>query len=243
MLKLNISKRMKSVADMLTNVDSLADIGCDHAYTSIYIIREKIANRIIAMDINKGPLDRAKNNIKLYGYTDKIETRLSDGANELKVGEVKSIVIAGMGGRLVVKILKESSDVISALDELVLQPQSELNLVREHLANIGFCIVKEKALKEDGKSYFIIKARNKKVLDDNGIDKDTYKEYEYHYGRLLLKEKNEILKEFLENELFKCDKILTHLEKNDNSIKSKERIKELKLQKKYIKEGLKQYEM
>jgi len=178
----------------------------------------------------------------MYGYTDKIETRLSDGAKMLNKGEVNALVMSGMGGKLVVKILTDSFDTISACDELVIQAQSNLYLVRKYLASINYCIVEEKALKEDNKYYFIIKAKNKKALDVK-IDDTSYKEYEYHYGRYLLKNKNEILKEYLKKELIKCERVIKRLEDKKDSIKVSERLEEFLLQKKYIKEGLEQYEM
>lgn len=236
MANVKLSKRMKMVADTVTKGSIVADIGCDHAYTSIYMMQEDIAKKVIAMDVNKGPLSKANENIRYYGLSDKIETRLSDGAKKLQQDEVNSIVIAGMGGRLVVKILSDSKDIIDGCNELVLQPQSEIYLVRKYLHDIFFEIVEEKALKEDGKYYFIIKAKKERI-------DEQYQEYENYYGRYLIKHKDDVLKEYLKKELKVCETILDTLNKQTESKSSIDRRNEIDTKIKYIKEGLKNYDM
>ena len=93
-----LSKRMKAVASMVTPGNILADIGTDHGYVPIALVQRERIPKAIAMDINKGPLQRAKDNIVLYHMEEYIETRLSDGVEALLEGEVDTILIAGMGG-------------------------------------------------------------------------------------------------------------------------------------------------
>jgi len=81
-----ISKRLQEVARLVTKEKAVADVGCDHAYTSIYLVQQGIASKVIAMDVNRGPLERAKLNIEKYGMQQQIQTRLSDGIKELKPG-------------------------------------------------------------------------------------------------------------------------------------------------------------
>ena len=76
---MQLSKRLQAVADMINQGHRVADIGCDHAYTAIYLIRNKISPYVVAMDINQGPLDIAKKNIGKYNLADSISTRKSDG--------------------------------------------------------------------------------------------------------------------------------------------------------------------
>ena len=90
---------------MITKGGKVADIGCDHAYLSIYMIKHQIAESVIAMDVNRGPLERARDNIRKSGYENQINVRLSDGIKELNVGEADTLLIAGMGGGLIQKIL------------------------------------------------------------------------------------------------------------------------------------------
>ena len=187
---MQLSKRLEAVACLVTKGNRLADIGCDHAHTSIYLAERGIIPSGIAMDVNKGPIERAKENISRYGFSDRIQTRLSDGAKELKAGEADTILISGMGGGLTVKILSESKSVVESVKELVLQPQSDIGSVRHYIHELGFCIVEEFMLSEDGKNYTGIKA----IKGTESYEKEIF----YRYGKLLLEERNPVLREFLE---------------------------------------------
>ncbi|SHK68814.1 tRNA (adenine22-N1)-methyltransferase [Anaerocolumna jejuensis DSM 15929] len=191
---MQLSNRLKTVADIVTKGNRVADVGCDHAYIAIHLAENNIAPKVIAMDVNKGPLSKAQDNIALWGLTDKIETRLSDGLLKLRPGEADSIVIAGMGGALMVKILKEGEKSLAGVKELILQPQSEIFLLRRYLHEKGYEIETEKMLKEDEKFYVIIKAVKSKST------KTYEKEIFYLYGKLLLEGGEPVVKEYLERE-------------------------------------------
>ena len=122
---MELSKRLRAVADLVTAGYQVADIGTDHAYIPIFLTETGKTDYAVAMDVNKGPLRKAQENICAYKMEEQIETRLSDGFSALKVQEVQSAVIAGMGGNLVIRILEEGHDVVSCLKECILQPQSE----------------------------------------------------------------------------------------------------------------------
>lgn len=108
MTSVKLSDRLRAVADMVTPGLVLADIGTDHAYIPIYLTEQKRIPRAIAMDVNKGPLLRANTHIQEHALSGRIETRLSDGLTALRPGEAQSIVIAGMGGALTIRILKNA---------------------------------------------------------------------------------------------------------------------------------------
>ena len=141
-------------ASMVTPGSRVADIGCDHAHTGIWLIQNGIASKVIAMDVRKGPLKKAHENLKLYGLEGTIETRLSDGLEKLNEGEADTVIIAGMGGTLTVEILKKGLEKIAAARELILQPQSDIGMVRRFLRENGFSITQEKMCKEDGQFVF-----------------------------------------------------------------------------------------
>ena len=132
---MELSKRLYAVAGLVTEGASVADIGTDHGYVPIYLVKNKIASKVIAMDINKGPLERARMHIIGHGLKGQIETRLSDGLKNLEPGEVDAFIAAGMGGGLVIKILEDSKEVVEQLKFAVLQPQSEIAKVRKYLDN------------------------------------------------------------------------------------------------------------
>ena len=132
-----ISNRLMTAAALVTQGYTLADVGTDHGYIPIYLLQQKKIPAAIAMDINEGPLERAKEHIALYGLQAYIQTRLSDGVAALKPGEVEAVLIAGMGGGLVIHILKDGEKVCQSAKELILQPQSEIERVREFLREKG----------------------------------------------------------------------------------------------------------
>ncbi len=213
---MQLSKRLQMVADSVTKGYLVADVGCDHAYTSIYLARNQISPHIIAMDVNQGPIERAKENIIRYGCKDFIEARKSNGLEKLNCGEADSVIIAGMGGALMVQILEQSLEVTKSLKELILQPQSEIYKVRQFLLEKEFIIIEENMLKEDGKYYVMIKAVPQKLVEEKDVFLLT-REEEFHYGRLLLNRQNTILKEFLLWDLDLCEGIAQSLQGNQSS--------------------------
>ncbi|MCQ2501012.1 MAG: class I SAM-dependent methyltransferase [Lachnospiraceae bacterium] len=162
--ELVLSKRMQSVADRISDGLVLADVGCDHGYLSIWLCQTGKIPAAIAMDVNKGPLERAAQNVALYGLKDRIQLRLSDGLMKLKAGEVESIAIAGMGGMLTIRILSARPDILSEVKELVLEPQSDVEGVRRFLGECGFVIVDEDMVLEDGKFYPVIRAVHREAV-------------------------------------------------------------------------------
>jgi len=190
-----IPKRMLAIANLVDNSKVLADVGCDHAYISINLLEKGKVDRIIASDLREGPLNIAKDNIKLEGFEERIETRLCAGLCGYETGEVDTILISGMGGRLVKEILSESIDVVRRADTLILEPQSDLRVVRAYLKDIGFEIIDEDMLNEGGKYYQIMKAVKSKERMEVCEDIGTMAENEF--GPILIKKKHPVLLEFL----------------------------------------------
>ena len=140
-----------------TSGDIAADIGCDHAYVPIRLIQDGRVNRVIASDLNEGPLNIAKQNILKYGLSDKIETRLGGGLNVIKTGEADVIIIAGMGGEIIEKIIRADIETAKA-SKLILQPMNSQYELRKFLIFNGFKITSEDMALEGFKVYNIIEA-------------------------------------------------------------------------------------
>lgn len=190
---MELSVRLQAVADMVTEGTKVADVGTDHAYIPIYLVEHGKNPSAIAMDINRGPLKKAEENISSHNLENKIETRLSDGLKQLHLGEADSVVIAGMGGGLVVKIMEEGTLHKKYVKEWILQPQSEISKVRQYLNENGYCIVEENMVIDEGKFYPMMRVAEGTI--------EEYTQEELCYGKCLLKEKNPILKKFLEKEI------------------------------------------
>lgn len=203
---MELSKRLQAVAGLVTEGASVADIGTDHGYIPIYLAENKISTKILAMDVNKGPLERARIHIKSSRLDDVIETRLSDGFAALKKGEVDTIIAAGMGGGLVIKIMTDYPEITSSVRCFILQPQSEIHKVREYLYENSFSIVEEDMVEEDGKYYPMMKVIH-------GDECEGYTEEEFLYGRHLLQMSHPVLKDFLNRELSMKKEIICNVKK------------------------------
>ena len=226
---MQLSKRLQAVANLVTPGKRLADIGTDHGYVPIWLYEQGRIPSALAMDLREGPLQRAKEHIRMHGLDEKIKTRLSDGLEKLLPGEADSIVIAGMGGMLVVKILTQGQAVLDSVQELILQPQSDLDAVREYLHRTGFVIVQEEMVFEEGKYYPMMKAVHGENTDDRKIW--------FLYGRLLLENRHPVLESYLQKEYDSCCKLLEKLCQTATEVASR-RCEELLEKKHLIEEAL-----
>lgn len=218
-----LSDRLSAVASFVTEGNILADVGTDHGYIPIYLLQNRRIPKAIAMDINEGPLQRAKEHIALYGLQDYIELRLSDGVSALVPGETDTILVAGMGGGLVMHILEEGKEVCMRAKELILQPQSELERVRKYLWSDGYVILEENMILEDDKFYPMMRVVYQNVRDTESAECPLF----CHYGKLLLEQRHPVLKEYLEREKKLYTGILEKLSRNADSEKTKERMAEI----------------
>ncbi len=229
---MELSARLKAVAGMVTMGNRVCDVGCDHGYISIYLVKNGISPYVYAMDVNEGPLLRAKEHIRDYGYEDKIETILSDGLTTLGDKESDALVCAGMGGRLVIKILTEGMTKVRKMKELILQPQSEIHQVRAFLRQQGFYIDREDMVYEDGKYYPMMHV----VIQTD--EKNEENALHDKFGPYLLATKHPVLKEYLNYTKNTLDEIEKKLESEEKTDKIINRITELKIQQKEVKEAL-----
>ena len=262
---MELSKRLQAVADLLDCHTQVADIGCDHGFVSIYLIESKKASRCLAMDVNRGPLERAREHVIEKRLSTYIETRLSDGAREIQFVkdeqgnerlEVQAALIAGMGGKLMIQILKDSLVKFQSMEEFVLQPQSEIAKVREFIREIGCHIERENMILEDGKFYPMMKVVRGEKRMNRSVDtsewvmgkleagvwnKSEMQEVFDEYGEHLLQTKHPILLQYLQKEQELYQGILENLIQMD-TVKSELRQQEIKKKLKVIDMGLEWFE-
>ncbi len=155
---MGLSERLRAVASMVTPGVRVCDVGCDHGFVSIWLVERRISPCVLAMDVREGPLGAARKHVTERGLQSRIETRLSDGLHNYKIGEADSLICAGMGGRLMMCILGEEKAKTDSFRELILQPQSELMEFRAWLREHDLRITDEKMVEEDGKFYPMMRA-------------------------------------------------------------------------------------
>lgn len=216
---MELTKRLKMNVDLVPKGARVGDIGCDHGYVSIYLVQEKSCPYVAAMDVNQGPLAMAKKNIRRAGLTDRIELILSDGMEKLREEKVDTLLLAGMGGMLMCRILQQYPEKMKHIQCMILQPQSDLAQVRKLVHRLGFYLDQESACTDAGKFYIAMRAvRGKEIV--------PYTETEYAYGRLLSRQGNQEYKEYLLCEMKKLENIKNRLQAQQTG-QGKARIQEL----------------
>lgn len=234
---IRISDRLRIVAHMCDKGAVVADIGTDHGYLPIYLVQEGIAPSAIAMDLRKGPLEKAKKHICDNCLEDRIQTRLSDGLEKLSKNEADIITICGMGGRLIADIVTKGKNVITQNTILVVSPQSEVGEFRHFLVSQGFEIEDEQMLKEDGKYYFIIKCRK----SEESVCSE-FSETQYQYGWKLLDSKDKTLYEYLIKEKETNEGISNSIKKDESNPTVKLRLQQLSQKNNIIMKALSYYD-
>lgn len=153
-----LDPRLESAVPYVTRGGRAADIGTDHAYLPIELIRRGISDRALACDINEGPLERAEANIRAAGMTDRIGWLLTDGLHGVEAFDPTDVLIFGMGGELIAKILSEAPWVRERKVNLILQPMTKPEALRAWLAREGFSVLHESLTKTD-RYYQTVHAR------------------------------------------------------------------------------------
>lgn len=198
-----LPKRLETIIERMPDAGCLADIGCDHAYVAIEAVRRGRAARALACDVRKGPLQQAAEHILCAGLAGKIETRLSDGLEKVAPGEADTVVVAGMGGPLMERILQGR---LRDFAHFVLSPQSEIPHFRRFLLTEGMQIDEETMLIDEGKYYVILNVS--KRADATSSDSMYVTEEDFLYGGRLLRRLDPVLKSFLEKEKTRYEGIL-----------------------------------
>ncbi len=234
-MEAKLSRRLRAIAALVTPGQRLADVGCDHAYLPIELVRTGRIPSALAMDVKEGPLERARTHIVEAGLTDRIETRLSDGLEALGEDEADTVLLAGMGGLLICRILTDRP-MPESVTELVLAPQSEAADVRRRIRVLGFTLVDEDMVLEDGKYYPLLKARRDhgfptvskeeaKAVSPTVAEGETEvvspateertetipRDLADAFGPILLKKRHPVLHQWLLKELDTTEAILHHL--------------------------------
>lgn len=199
---MELSKRLNWIVGKLEKSNIIMDVGTDHGYIPIYLVKNNIASKVIASDINKDPLKKAEINALLDGVRDKIELRLGGGLQPLKNKEAEAVIIAGMGGNLIRDILEHDLNKVKNLDYLILQPAQNPEVLREYLYTNNYEILEEDLCLDEGKYYEIFKVRYK-IGNALRLD-DIY----YEVSPMLLKNKNLLLKDYIEYKIEKYKKVV-----------------------------------
>ncbi|MBQ9968046.1 MAG: SAM-dependent methyltransferase [Oscillospiraceae bacterium] len=158
-MRIPICERLLCCAEQVRKGSRVADIGCDHGYLGIWLIKNGIADYVIASDLREQPLQKAIENSRLFGTDDRMEFHVADGLTAVSPERVDTVICAGMGGDCIAHILEEAPWVKDPKYTLILQPQTSGNDLRRYLGEQGYSIEAEHLVQDGGFLYFTIKAR------------------------------------------------------------------------------------
>lgn len=224
---MELSKRLKRIAEHVDKCESVADIGTDHGYIPIYLVKEGICEKAIASDINKGPIEKAKVNVAFEGVSNKIKCLLGPGLNPLKVGEVNGVILAGMGGNLTRDILLADMEKVKRYDFIILQPAQNPEVLREFLYKNDYEIIDEDLIKDEGRFYELFKVK----YNENSEKLVFEDELEYEVSPLLREKNHPLFKEFIEEKINRCETILSFIKEDTEAAKKRKSDLEEKINK------------
>lgn len=200
---MKITKRLERVASHISKGSIVLDIGTDHGYIPVFLVKKGLSPFAIAADVNKKPLDKAKELIAENKMKDKVETRLGSGFEIIKDGEVDEVIIAGMGGVLISDLITAAGEIPKKLKKLVLQPMQAQKELRKYLLKNGYEIIEEELVKEDGRIFEII------VVEYKGQDfSDGMEEIDFEISKKHRNQNNHLFIEFLERKIHEEESIL-----------------------------------
>lgn len=200
----HLSLRLETIASLVPLGARVCDVGTDHALLPIYLRKKGIAKSVIATDLNQKPLENARKNILSSGITD-ISLRLCDGLSGVAQNEADTVIIAGMGGEVIVHILKNCEWIKSESIHLILQPTTSAEVLREFLTESGFEIVNETPVAENKKLYSVMTAKFTNA-------ENTYPQHFYFTGKIPLTAEGILYIKKQQKRLLECMNALENIE-------------------------------
>ena len=208
-----IDARIKAVMNFVEKNSRVADIGTDHGYLAIELVKNSVASFVVAGDLNSKPLEFARKNISAAGLNDFIDVRLGNGLKILREGEVDTICIAGMGGALIAEILNDSPQILNSAEKLILQPMNAVEKIETWLKNNNWYIADIELAEVGGIIYEIISA----VKNPEKISAVTKKET------------SPLLKKFYLQKISKLQRVLDEMSKSPAAVQS-EKFKQIQIE-------------
>jgi len=203
----NLDIRLNAVYNMVDKCNTFLDVGTDHGYLPIELIKNNKIKNAVVSDVNVGPLDNAKDNFKSNNLMDRAKFVLTDGLRDIDASVIDAVSICGMGGELILNILKNDEVKVKCFEYIVLQPMNSVDLVRRYLYENGFTIVDEDLVKDKKHFYNVLKVVPKK-------DDKIYDDIFFDLGYELFNKGNDKFIEFINYKINVRKKIIKNCENN-----------------------------
>lgn len=234
--KLILSDRLLAISEFIEHGESLADIGTDHGQLPIYLLQKRICPKVILCDVKIGPIQKAMQNISIYAPETDFDIRIGDGLSPIEIGEVDCVVIAGMGGLLIISILGADLIKTRSVNKLVLQPRRDKSLLSKWLMENGFTIVDETLVREGKGISEILVTRPMAGSEAPVLAESAFNELDYEINPILFRKDQDLLRDFIERKIKIEEGISASIKSaayqkssHGKLIKSDERLSRLKL--------------
>jgi len=195
---IKLSDRLEMIANLIDENETMADIGTDHGFLPVSLWERGICKKIILSDVNKGPLEKASDNIKATNPGVEFDLRLGNGLETILLGEVSTLVIAGMGGVLITEILEADLKKSKSFKKIILQPRNGQSKLRYWLLANGFIIIKEELVKE---GIYICEVIVTEPVHTELNKKINRVEISFELPEIELIRGNQLIREFIEKKI------------------------------------------
>lgn len=214
---MDISSRLDQVVQMIPKCSAVADIGTDHGYVLIALLKRNRITRGIASDNKKKPLEKAMMNAREEGVVSHLDFRLGSGLETLKPGEVNGAVIAGMGGILIQDLITSAPEVVKSLDFLLLQPAQNPEILRKFLYENHFKVLDEEIIKEDRRyyEYLMVKYDPEKTVSLRNLA-------DYSVGDILYRKGHPLMGDFLNDRIRELEVIQDKMDLSSENARNKQ---------------------
>ena len=224
---MELSKRLMKIASYVETCETIADIGTDHGYIPIYLVKNNVCKKAIASDINKGPIDKATTNVRFEGLSKRVKCLLGPGLRPINVGEVNGVIIAGMGGNLTRDIIVEDIEKVKLYDFLILQPAQNPEVLREYLYNNNFEIMDEDLIFDEGKFYELFKVK----YSNNPKKIKVKDDLSYEISPILLENKNDLVEDYIKSKIERYENIVSYIKEDTSLAREKKDALKIKINK------------
>ena len=205
-----LDNRLDAVAKYVTPMSRVVDVGTDHALLPIYLIKNNITDKVIGIEVNEGPYQKAREKVSSMGLDDRIKILRGDGLEPIADCLVDIVVIAGLGSRTIVDILKKGAKTLENTKRLIFQPMNKSDILRHYLINQGWYLFDEELILENNRLYEVIVAEpgQSQEIEDMLVE----------IGPVLFKKRHELLPLLLEEKMKRYIKIADDLEKSSDFV-------------------------
>ena len=207
---MHLDKRLQAVASLVPQGSRLADIGTDHAYLPVWLVRNGAIASAVAGDIASGPCQAARATVAMYATADKIAVRQGSGLAVLAPGEADCIAICGMGGSTIISILAADMAVATSAQRLVLQPMAGAAALRRWLVEQGWSLTSE-ALVDDAPHFYEI------ICAERSSDAASYSEAEYLVGPALIRDGHPLLAKQIARQQASLEELLSNMARSERA--------------------------